>query len=60
MKGKQSDLWPPRKGSWEEAVDPFDVQLTRLLSQIERDAQPDPRLAQIADRYGKDKIPASV
>ena len=60
MKGKHSDLWPPRQGSWEEAVDPFDVQLSRLLSQVEQDPRPDKRLAQGMDRYGKEKIPASV
>ena len=49
MKSKHNDLWPPRQGSWEEAVDPFDEQLSRLLVQMEVDPRPDQRLAQIVE-----------
>ena len=35
MKRKRmnDDYWPPRPGSWEEAVDPYDVQWSRVTMQ---------------------------
>ncbi len=44
MKNKHHDLWPPRQGSWEEAVDPFDVQWARLLMRTEKEPRPSRRL----------------
>lgn len=37
MKKKaHDDYWPPRQGSWEEAVDPYDVQCSRQIDQQEQ------------------------
>ncbi len=60
MKSKHTDLWPPRQGSWEEAVDPFDVQLSRFLTQVESAPKLCPRLARAVSSTGKNKVPASV
>ncbi|MHB9026261.1 MAG: hypothetical protein ACYC7E_19145 [Armatimonadota bacterium] len=30
MKMKSRDYWKPQPGSWEEAVDPYDVQRSRV------------------------------
>lgn len=60
MKAKHNDLWPPRQGSWEEAVDPFDVQLKRILSEIENDPKQNQHLTKVVDRYTSWKMPASV
>jgi len=60
MKGKHKDLWTPRQGSWEEAVDPFEVQLTRIMAQLEGDPKQNSQLEKVIDRYAKYKMPASV
>lgn len=39
-KAADDDYWPPRPGSWEEAVDPYDVQWARLAN---RDARQEAR-----------------
>jgi hypothetical protein len=32
---QREELWLPRQGSWEEAVDPYDVQVSRVLARME-------------------------
>ena len=50
------DYWQPRPGSWEEAVDPYDVQSTRELTQQNPNEQTDMPMEVIADsrpQYGR-------
>jgi len=33
---KSDDYWPPRPGSWEEAVQPYDAQFNQRIAVAER------------------------
>ena len=60
MRRLLDDCWPPRPGSWEEAVDPYDEQLTRFEPKRQKDEQTDTPLELFIERQSDMRIPASA
>lgn len=56
---KSDDYWPPRPGSWEEAVDPYEVQWSKQ-NRKDRDEDQNVPVEVIADRNQTYTMPASV
>ena len=57
----RDDYWPPRPGSWEEAVDPYDVQFSRKeLPPPTSHEKRDIPLEMMVERRPKYSLPASV
>ena len=61
MSALHDELWRPRPGSWEEAVDPYDVQSASGPSKVP-DADDDvvPRFEALIESQPRHSLPASA
>jgi hypothetical protein len=57
---KSDDYWPPRPGSWEEAVDPYEVQWSKQLAKTTRNDEQDIPVEVLTDHRPKYGMPVSV
>ena len=62
MKRKRmnDDYWPPRPGSWEEAVDPYEVQWSRAGVRADERASRDVAVGALKDQRSRPNVPAAV
>jgi len=56
---KNDEYWPPRPGSWEEAVDPYDVQWSKQSAK-DQDEDQDVPIEMMTDHRSNYRMPASV
>ena len=54
------DYWPPRPGSWEEAVDPYEVQWRKRSVKAKQDDQQDVPMKVLTEHRPEYGVPASV
>ncbi|OPZ82678.1 MAG: hypothetical protein BWY76_02642 [bacterium ADurb.Bin429] len=57
---KTENAWRPRPGSWEEAVESYDEQRARLLTQMTPQPRPEPLLEGKSTPPPVPQIPASL
>jgi hypothetical protein len=59
-KRNHDEYWPPRPGSWEEAVDPYDVQWSEVRADTQTDDEQDVRIEVLSERRPQYNVPASA
>jgi|GEM_PF-3019290 len=59
-KRKHDDYWPPRPGSWEEAVDPYDVQWSKVSADTRPDNRHEVPIEMLGERRPQYNVPASL
>ena len=53
------DCWPPRSGSWEEAVDPYDIQTSRPVAAAKKADARELPIEALADPRPQYNMPAT-
>jgi len=54
------DYWPPRPGSWEEAVDPYEVQWSKVQVEVSASEEQNMPIAVLSENRPNYTIPMSV